>query len=97
VQRQDEIDFCCCSVWSRSRGPWNGPSVCQQSILIFCLLDDTRRLYGFRQDDGISFALMDQKGKGRIPVQRTFRPAPWRGGLRWLSPAEFMSPARIGC
>jgi hypothetical protein len=94
MQRQDEIDLCCCSVAPRS-DPVAGNRLLQ-SILVFCLPADTRRLYGFRQDDGISFAIMVWKGKGRIPVQCTARPAPWRGGLRWLSPGEFMSTARIG-
>ncbi len=35
--------------------------VSANTILSFCLLADTTRLYGFRHDGGIFFVIMDQK------------------------------------
>src|SRR5271157_1982370 len=88
----------CGHVGSSSAGPWDGPCVCQQTILSFCLLADTRRLYGFRHDSKTFFAIIDQREENdRVLVRRTFRPRPQRGGVQWLSSTESTSPARTAC
>jgi hypothetical protein len=49
----------------------HSPSVCQQTILSFCLVADKRRLYGFRHDRKTFFVIMDREGERPGPGRRT--------------------------